>query len=195
MNDYYNIGQFAKLSGKSISTLRLWDKQGKLKPHHISEGGHRYYSQEQLDQIFQRHTSKTKKVIGYCRVLNKGSEEQLHQQISDVTSYMVAKGYQFEIITDIGSGLHNDYNGQMELIDLVIAGKVEKIVVLHKERLLPMGFDWLQYVFSKCGTEIEVIDNTKHFIEQDIEHDIKHVITQLSDELKNKKIKKAVSLT
>lgn len=32
---YYTIGKFAKLIGKSVPTLRLWDKQGKLKPHHV----------------------------------------------------------------------------------------------------------------------------------------------------------------
>jgi DNA-binding transcriptional MerR regulator len=35
----YSIGKFAKLIGRSIETLRLWDKQGKLIPSYRSEGG------------------------------------------------------------------------------------------------------------------------------------------------------------
>ncbi|MPN29241.1 hypothetical protein SDC9_176692 [bioreactor metagenome] len=47
---YYTIGQFSKLVGKSIQTLILWENEGKLKPHHITEGGHRYYSEQQINQ-------------------------------------------------------------------------------------------------------------------------------------------------
>lgn len=50
---YYTIGQFSKLVGKSIQTLRLWDNEGKLKPHHRTEGGHRYYSEQQINQVLQ----------------------------------------------------------------------------------------------------------------------------------------------
>lgn len=41
--EYYTIGQFSKLVGKSIQTLRLWDAENKLKPHHTTDSGHRYY--------------------------------------------------------------------------------------------------------------------------------------------------------
>jgi len=51
--NYYTIGQFSRLVEKSIQTLRLWDNEGKLKPHHITEGGHRYYSEQQINQVLQ----------------------------------------------------------------------------------------------------------------------------------------------
>jgi DNA-binding transcriptional MerR regulator len=47
---YYTIGKFSKLVGKSIQTLRLWDNEKKLKTHRITEGGHRYYSEQQINQ-------------------------------------------------------------------------------------------------------------------------------------------------
>lgn len=48
---YYSIGEFANKIGKTVQTLRNWDKKGTLKPHHITEGGTRYYSQEQLNHF------------------------------------------------------------------------------------------------------------------------------------------------
>ncbi len=48
---YYSIGEFANKIGKTVQTLRNWDKNGSLKPHHITEGGTRYYSQEQLNHF------------------------------------------------------------------------------------------------------------------------------------------------
>lgn len=47
---YYSIQDFALRIGVSVSTLRLWDKCGKLSPHHRTAGGHRVYSEEQAVQ-------------------------------------------------------------------------------------------------------------------------------------------------
>ena len=49
---YYSIKDFAELIGVSQNTLRLWDKSGKLKPHHKTNGGHRVYSEQQADEYF-----------------------------------------------------------------------------------------------------------------------------------------------
>ena len=48
---YYTIGEFAKLVGLKPQTLRVWDKQGKLKPHHVLPNRHRYYTLEQAEQL------------------------------------------------------------------------------------------------------------------------------------------------
>ena len=67
---YYSIGEFSEKIGKTVQTLRNWDKNGSLKPSHRTDGGTRYYSQEQLNHFFgvKGIETKTKKVIGYCRV-------------------------------------------------------------------------------------------------------------------------------
>ena len=48
---YYRISEFADLVGVSSSTLRNWEQQGILLPHHKTPTGYRYYSQEQLEQL------------------------------------------------------------------------------------------------------------------------------------------------
>ncbi|KEI08894.1 hypothetical protein Z959_07355 [Clostridium novyi B str. ATCC 27606] len=48
---YYSIGEFATKIGKTVQTLRNWDKNETLKPSHITNGGTRYYSQEQLNHF------------------------------------------------------------------------------------------------------------------------------------------------
>ena len=97
---YYSIGEFAKLIGKTIQTLRNWDSKGVLKPHHVTSGGTRYYSQEQLNYFLglKPKNDTTKKVIGYCRVSSHKQKDDLERQIDNVKTYMYAKGYQFEII-------------------------------------------------------------------------------------------------
>lgn len=50
---YYTTSEFAKEIGVSPQTLRVWDKQGYLKPHHVSVGGRRMYAKEQIDDYFE----------------------------------------------------------------------------------------------------------------------------------------------
>ena len=64
---YYSIGKFSTLIGKTPQTLRDWHKKGLFMPQHITEGGTRYYSEEQLNHFLgiKGIEAKTKKVIGY----------------------------------------------------------------------------------------------------------------------------------
>ena len=48
MDKYYKTGDFARMIGITSVTLRKWEKQGKLEPHHKSPTGYRYYSEQQL---------------------------------------------------------------------------------------------------------------------------------------------------
>ena len=48
---FLTSGQAAKLLDIHQDTLRNWDKLGKLKPHHISSAGYKYYSEEQILQF------------------------------------------------------------------------------------------------------------------------------------------------
>ncbi|KXG09383.1 hypothetical protein AT864_02337 [Anoxybacillus sp. P3H1B] len=52
-----------------------------------------------------------KKGIGYCRVPSKKQKDDLERQVEAVRTYMMAKGYSFEIIEDIGSGMNYSKQG------------------------------------------------------------------------------------
>ncbi len=67
----YSIGKFAKLIGRSIETLRAWDKQGKLIPAYRGKSGHRMYSEEQLNEVLQIIKPKERINLGYIRVSAK----------------------------------------------------------------------------------------------------------------------------
>lgn len=58
MQQYYKIGEFARLIGVSSATLRVWDEKGLLNPHHVSPSGYRYYSEEQLQRYLSSQHSK-----------------------------------------------------------------------------------------------------------------------------------------
>lgn len=194
--NYYSIGKFAKLIGKTEQTLRNWDKNNTLKPHHISPSGYRYYSQEQLDYFLGIKVirQQNKRIIGYCRVSSPDQEDDLTRQIDNVKTYMLAKGYQFEIITDIGSGINYNKKGLNQLIDLITNSEVNKIVVLYKDRLLRFGFELLENLCTKYGAIIEIIDSTDNTEEQELVEDLVQIITVFNCRLQGKRVNKAKNM-
>ena len=190
---YYSIGKFAEKIGKTVQTLRNWDKNGSFKPSHTTDGGTRYYSQEQLNHFLglKGVEIKTKKVIGYCRVSSHKQKDDLERQIENVKTYMYAKGYQFEIITDIGSGINYNKKGLNQLIDMITNSEVEKIVILYKDRLLRFGFEIIENLCNKYGTTIEIIDNTEKTEEQELVEDLIQILTVFSCRLQGKRANKA----
>lgn len=188
---FYSIGKFSKAIGVSIETLRNWDKQGKLIPSKIKENGFRYYSQKQLDEYLGVKTPKERIVIGYCRVSSNKQKDDLERQIENVKTYMIAKGYRFEIITDIGSGINYNKKGLLNLLEKTQKYQVEKIVILYKDRLLRFGFELIENICKRYQTEIEIIDNTEKTEEQELVEDLIQIVTVFSCRLQGKRANKA----
>ena len=140
LSKYYSIHEFSKIIGVSAQTLRNWDANGKLHPHHTTVSGYRYYSDEQLNQVINVKPKK-RITIGYCRVSSHKQKDDLERQIDNVKTYLLAKGQPFEIISDIGSGIDYKKKGLQELIRRISQNQVEKVVVLYKDRLLRFGFE------------------------------------------------------
>ena len=189
----YSIGKFSKETGISISTLRRWDKENIYKPTFVTEGGTRYYSEDQLNTIISGSSeiNKSKKIIGYCRVSSQKQKDDLERQVDNVKTYMLAKGYQFEIITDIGSGINYNNKGLNKLLDMVSNNQVDKIVIMYKDRLVRFGYELLENICMKHNTTIEIIDNTERTEEQELVEDLIQIITVISCRLQGKRAHKA----
>ena len=108
--------------------------------------------------------------------------------------YLISQGKPFEIISDIGSGINYKKKGLKELIKLITQNKVEKIVVLYKDRLLRFGFELIEYIASLYNCEIEIIDNTEKSEQQELVEDLVQIITVFSCKLQGKRANKARKL-
>lgn len=193
---YMSIGEFAEAIGKTTQTVRNWDASGYLKPEKIGLGGRRYYTQEQVDAYTGRKSNKSnenkqRKVIGYCRVSTQKQKEDLERQIECVRSYCAAKGYQFEIVDDIGSGINYNKKGLNYLIDEVLSNNVEKVVLMYKDRLVRFGFDLLKNIFNHFNTDIELIDNTEKNEQEELFEDLVQIITVFGARISGKRAHKA----
>jgi DNA-binding transcriptional MerR regulator len=52
--EYINMGKFSKLVGIPMYKLRKWDKDDIFKPAHKAKSGHRYYTQDQVMDFFEK---------------------------------------------------------------------------------------------------------------------------------------------
>ena len=187
---FYSIHSLSKMLGVTPQTLRNWDKSGRLKPHHTSNNGYRYYSEDQLSELMQ--DKKTNKiVIGYCRVSSKKQKDDLDRQIESVRNYLISRVEPFKIIEDIGSGINYNKKGLLEMIRLINSNQVKKVVVLYKDRLLRFGFDLIKNFAELHDCQIEVIDQTYKSEEQELVEDLVQIITVFSCKLHGKRANKA----
>ncbi len=187
-----SIGKFAKKVGVNVVTLRRMEASGEFKPHHVSTGGTRYYSTEQLKYF--GNTKKQELVIGYCRVSTPSQKDDLENQVNNVKSYMIAKGYQFEIITDIGSGINYKKKGLKQLIEKINNREVSKIVILYKDRLIRFGYELIEYLCEINHVELEVIDHSEKSKEEELTDDLIQIITVFANRLYGQRSKKTKCL-
>ena len=98
LSKYYSIHEFSKIIGVSAQTLRNWDANGKLHPHHTTVSGYRYYSDEQLNQVINVKP-KNRITIGYCRVFSHKQKDDLERQIEIIDN--TEKSEQQELVEDL----------------------------------------------------------------------------------------------
>lgn len=48
---YMTVAEFASKIGVHPQTVRKWDREDVLKPHHVLPSGRRLYSEEQVEKI------------------------------------------------------------------------------------------------------------------------------------------------
>ena len=94
------IGEAARLIGSTPDTLRKWEAIGKLLPARKTRGGTRYYAVADLLEL----TNEGAPTIAYARV--SSHDQKLERQQAALEGYCAAKGWRFEVIVDLGSGLN-----------------------------------------------------------------------------------------
>jgi putative resolvase len=158
----YRIGEFAELIGVDPHTLRQWEKQGKIKPDR-TPGGDRRYSETDYKILIGKPLPirSPRKTVLYARVSSAGQKDDLERQIKALQTYATANGYSFEVYKDIGSGLNYKRRNFRKLLEEVMTGKVERIVVMYKDRLVRFGFELIDLITKANKVQVEIVNQTE----------------------------------
>lgn len=99
---------------------------------------------------------------------------------------MDSKYSDYEIITDIGSGINYTKPGLKKLIEKINRKEVDLIVVLYKDRLLRFGFELIEYFAELNNVKIEVLDKIDKNQDQELVEDLVQIVNDLSCKFQGK---------
>ena len=188
-----SIGQAAEILGVSVKTVRRWSDLGKLKSTR-SPSGHRRYSLPDIQEVASgtQIVEEDRITINYARVSSHDQKADLERQIIVLENYSSAKGWQFETISDLGSGLNYKKKGLRNLLNRIMTGEVGRLVLTHKDRLLRFGSELVFAICEEFNTEVVIINQTKEEIsfEQELATDMIELVTVFSARLYGSRSKK-----
>jgi len=176
-----SIGEASLLLGVSISTLRRWEKNGKLKSDFRTLGGHRRYIFAKLKSMKNPVDSSTdhpKSVVAYARVSSSDQKGDLIRQKERLQEFCASQGWQALVIEDLGSGLNYKKNGFRKLFRMILRGEVSTLVLTHKDRLLRFGSEIIFDLCEIMGTKVMMIDeNSKISDDEMLAKDVLELMT------------------
>ena len=174
------IGEAARLIGSKPQTLRQWERTGELLPARKTRGGTRYYAVTDLLGL----NNEQAPTIAYARVSSHDQKADLERQQAALEAYCTSKGWRFEVIRDLGSGLNYRKKGLRRLLALILRRRMRRLVLMHKDRLLRFGAD---LVFALCeaqGIEVVIVNRGEQpSFEQELDQDVLEIITVFSARL------------
>lgn len=201
MTKLLTIHQAAELLGVSSQTLRRWEREGKGLAVQRTPGGQRRYDASKLPFQETQIESKGDLVIAYARVSSYDQKEDLVRQEEILKMFCVSRGLQFEIITDLGSGMNYRKPGVKELLHKILHENISQLIVTHKDRLLRFG---AEIIFTLCemrGIDVVIINQgSETSFEEELAQDVLEISTVFSAKLygsrshKNKQLRETLKL-
>ncbi len=131
-------------------TLRRWEHEGKRTP-----GGRRRYDLARLRPEQFHAPEAARRTVAYARVSSHDQKDDLERQKQVLELYCARQGWTFEVVADSGSGMNYRKKGLKRLLDEMVEGRIGRLVITHKDRLLRFS---TELVFAICeAKQVEVV--------------------------------------
>ncbi len=137
-------------------TLTKYVKEGFIKTTTLPNGRYDYDS-ESVYKLFNKGVER--KTYIYARVSTSKQKNDLENQINLLKQFCFSNGYKIsKIYSDIASGISFEKRKDFFLmLDDIISGKVERIIITYKDRLSRVGFELFYHLFKKYNCEIIIM--------------------------------------
>ena len=180
----YTVSQFAKKVGVSVKTLQKWDRIGVL-PAQRTVTNRRYYTDEELARALRLpRVSKERRTIGYCRVSSQAQKPDLLNQRRALEQWCERQHIVVdEWIMEIGGGLNFERKQFLRLVDAIIDGQVERVVLAHQDRLVRFGYTVLVHLCRTHHCELLLMNTEELSPEQELVQDLLTITRLFSSRL------------
>lgn len=156
----YKLNQVAKLLSVTPTTLRNWEKVGKVKfdrtPTNI-----RFLPRTKLialldeQGLYYNDSNTQQKDVIYARVLTH--EQKTQGELDRQVHFLVTEVKDLQnviVLSEVGSGLDDKRKKLQQLIKMVMNNEVNRVFITDRDKLAQEGFHYLETVFNTKGVEI-----------------------------------------
>lgn len=149
-----------KILNITYPTLSKYVKDGLIRVIKINSHHYIYNDEDVYKLIGLKKEKKNKINVSYSRVSTQNQKTQLKEQENRIYSWCISKGIQLDKqFSDIKSGMNFERINFLKLVEHVIKGEIELIIIENKDRLVRFGFELLENIFKYYGTKIVVIND------------------------------------
>jgi predicted site-specific integrase-resolvase len=140
-------------------TLLKIEKEKKIEIIKTIGGNRKYNVQKYIDDNIKENIKQNneKQNICYVHVSTIGQKNDLEHQ----KEYMIKQYNNYILIEDIGSGINFNRKGFRKIIKLAMEGKINKLVVAHKDRLTRFVFEFIEDLIKEYSNGEIIIENDK----------------------------------
>lgn len=160
MEEYVSGKKAQEILGVHQQTLYNWDKK-KIIDTIRTPGGKRLYNVKKYLENSKKNESNVTRVNNtlmidkkinslrnnylYARVSSNNQKDDLARQIN----VLKLKYPNYKLISDIGSGINLNRKGLRKIIDEAILGKINEVIIVHKDRLCRFGYELIEDLIVK----------------------------------------------
>ena len=179
MSETYRISEFAKRIGRATSTVRRWEREGKLTARRLPSR-QRYLDESDVRAMLGGAPGK-RLTVGYCRVSRAGQRDELASQVKAMEQYCRAGAIAVdEWIQEVGGGMNFRRKRFLAMIERIQRGEIERILIAHKDRLVRFGFDLPDHLSREHGCGIVVVNQESLSPEQEMAEDLQAIVHTFS---------------
>ena len=143
---YVSPADAARTLGVNERTLRRWEKEEKITAIRTPGGQRRY-------DITSFTTKSVRCTVIYARVSSPKQREDLQRQCDYLKSQYPN--------TEIGGGLNYKRKKFLALLERVMSGSFERILIAYKDRIARFGFDFFPWLCALNSCEIVVLNQVE----------------------------------
>jgi putative resolvase len=178
LNDYVTTKRAVELLKITPKTLRIWDKENKIRTIRTPSGIRRYNLEDiqnilGFNPLIKVQEEDTRKKVCYARVSSQKQMDDLSRQ----RDFFKHKFPNHILVTDVGSGINWKRKGLQTILDLSMRGDISEVVVAHRDRLCRFAFELLEWIFSRNKVKLVVLnENNEKSEDQELADDVLSII-------------------
>jgi predicted site-specific integrase-resolvase len=120
----------------------------------------------------------------YARVSSNSQRDDLERQVRALEDWARQNNIvDYEVVTDIGSGLNEDRKGFKKILKLAVERKISKIVIAYPDRLTRFGFKTIEELLRAFGVEVVVLNHEDKDAREELVEDLITIISHFAGRL------------